>query len=95
MAKKEKIETLRKRKEEIEKKLSTLEARERAQARKDETRLKVLIGAGIMADLKKHPENLDNIKKILDRAATSKRDRDFLTSKGWLPEAKPPQEPGQ
>ena len=77
-------EALRQRKAKIEKQLADLEARERTKARKEETRLKVLIGAGLLADAKIHPDIVENIKKILDRATTSKRDRDFLQAKGWI-----------
>lgn len=82
----EKIEALKLKKDKIEKQLSALEAREKAKARKEETRLKVLIGAGIMADAKLHPEIVATVQKILTRATTAKRDKDFLKGKGWLPQ---------
>lgn len=84
MVKPDRVETLRKKKEQIEKKLADLEARERAKVRKEETRLKVLIGGGILADAKVHPEIVDLIFEILDRSTPAKRDRDFLEAKGWL-----------
>ena len=79
------IDRLKAKKEEIEKQLAELEAREKSKARKEDNRLKVLIGAGILADAKIRPELAGEVQKILERAITAKRDRDFLQEKGWLP----------
>lgn len=84
MVKPEAVEALKQRKAKIEKQLAAIEAREKAKARKEETRLKILIGGGIIADAKAHPEILTMMQKILDRATTSKRDRELLKAKGWL-----------
>lgn len=80
-----KIERLKAKKEELEKQLAKLEAEERAKARKEETRLKILIGGGILADAKIHPEIVDLVHEILERSTTAQRDRDFLKEKGWMP----------
>lgn len=85
MVKPERIEALKQRKAKIEKELFTIEAREKAKARKEETRLKVLIGAGIIADAKVHPEIIELVHEILTRATPSKRDRELLQARGWLP----------
>ena len=85
MTKPDRIELLRQRKAKIEKELAAIEAREKAKARKEETRLKVLIGGGIIADAKVHPEIIELIQEILARATTAERDRDLLLAKGWLP----------
>lgn len=82
--KKDRIEALREQKEQIEKRLAALEAKKKAQERKDETRLKIVIGAGVMADAKKHPEVMELVQEILTRATTAKRDRDFLEANGWI-----------
>ena len=84
MVTKDKSEALRQRKAKIEKQLAEIAASERAKARKEETRLKVLIGGGIMAHAKIHPEITNYIQQILDAATPAKRDRDFLREKGWL-----------
>ena len=84
MTPQDRTEALRQRKAKIEKQLAEIEARERAKARKEETRLKVLIGAGIMAHAKLHPQIIEHIQNILDAATPSKRDRDLLREKGWL-----------
>ena len=84
MATPDRTEVLRQRKAKIERQLAELKAQDRAKARKEETRLKVLIGAGIMAHAKLHPDIIGHIQKILDVATPSKRDRELLREKGWL-----------
>jgi large subunit ribosomal protein L7/L12 len=85
MTKPARIDRLKQKKEEIEKQLAELETRERNKTRKEDNRLKVLIGAALLADAKIRPELAADIQKILDRAITAKRDRVFLQEKGWLP----------
>jgi hypothetical protein len=80
----EKIEALKKRKAEIEKQISAAEARLKAKERKEETHLKVLIGAAMIADSKVNPETIGLIETILNRAIKEKRDQDFLKAKGWF-----------
>lgn len=84
MAKPERIELLKQRKAKIEKELAAFAAKEKAKERREETRLKILIGGGIMADAKVHPEIIELIQEILARATTSERDRELLQAKGWL-----------
>lgn len=81
----EKIEALRKRKEKIEKELASIEAREKEKLRKEETRLKVLLGGALVADAKANPETISRVQEILSRAVSSERDRALLTRHGWLP----------
>jgi muramidase (phage lysozyme) len=81
----ERVELLRQKKEKIEKQLAAIEAREKAKARKEETRLKVLIGGGIIADANIHPEIVELVQEILNRSTKAKRDRELLELKGWLP----------
>ena len=88
MGTRERIEALKLRKAKIEQELASIEAREKAKERKEETRLKILIGAGILADAKAHPEIVELIQEILARSITAARDRELLARKGWL------QEPG-
>lgn len=84
MGAKEKMEALKQRKAKIDEQIAALKARETAQARKEDTRLKVLIGAAMLADVKIHPKTGEFIKDVLQRAITEKRDREFLQNKGWL-----------
>lgn len=84
MIKPDRIELLKQRKAKIERELSAIEAKEKAKTRKEETRLKVLIGGGILADAKVHPEMIELVQEILTRATTAERDRELLKSRGWI-----------
>ena len=83
MASKEKIEALLEKKAKIEKQIAAIEARSKAKERKEDTRLKVLIGAAMLADSKINPETAIFVQEVLERAITSERDKAFLQSKGW------------
>lgn len=84
MGTKEKLEALKQRKAKLEQEISALKARETAQERKEDTRLKVLVGAAMLADTKLNPSTVELVEVILQRAITAERDRAFLQSKGWL-----------
>lgn len=81
---KKRLESLIERKAKIEQQIAALKARETAQERKDTTRLKILIGAAILADMKINPDIASLVNRVLQRAITEKRDIDFLQTKGWL-----------
>lgn len=85
MGTKEKLEKLKQRKAQIDQEISTLKARETAQERKEDTRLKVLVGAAMLADTKINPQTVQLIEEVLQRAITASHDRKFLQGKGWLP----------
>ena len=80
----DKLTALRERQARILAKIEQLETQEKKQARKDETRLKILVGAAIMADGKIHPETTKFIKAVLSRAVTAPRDQEFLATNNWL-----------
>lgn len=80
----ERMEALKQRKAKIEQQIAAVKARQTAQERKEETRLKILIGAAMLADAKINPETAQVMQKILTRAITAPRDREFLQAKGWL-----------
>jgi hypothetical protein len=79
-----KLEALRKREAEIKAQIGKIEALEKGKKRKEENRVKVLVGAGIIADTVKNPETRAGVVSVLDRAITAPNDRAFLKSKGWL-----------
>jgi hypothetical protein len=79
-----KLATLRERQARLLARISKLENQEKKQARREDTRLKILVGAGMLADAEFHPETLGLIRLVLGRAITAERDREFLRSKGWL-----------
>ena len=79
-----KLETLRKRQEEIRAKIAEEETKRRKREEKEETRLKLLVGSAVLADIEKTPETKAALLPVVDRAITAPKDRDFLKSKGWL-----------
>lgn len=79
-----KLATLRERQSRLLARISKLENQEKRQARKEDTRLKILIGAGLLADAQLHKESVGLIRLVLARAITAERDREFLKAKGWL-----------
>ncbi len=95
MATKERMDALRQRKAKLEEQLAALEAREKAKERKDDTRLKVLIGAAMLAHAKINPSAVATLKKLLHKAITAPRDREFLRGKGWLEEDANGQQTGE
>jgi hypothetical protein len=84
----EKLEALRKRKEEILERLNARIAEAQRlsdhRQRKEDIRLKILIGAAFLSDSDRHPETRTEIKAILQRAIFAERDKQFLASMGWL-----------
>ncbi len=88
MSAKEKLEALKQRKAKIEQEIAALKSRDAAQERKEDTRLKVLIGAALLADAKINPETAALVQEVAARAITAPRDREFLQGKGWLPDGK-------
>lgn len=79
-----KLATLLEKRAALEKQIATEQARETAKARKEDTRLKIIVGAAMLADMKLHPETRGGIVEVLQKAVTAPRDREFLTSKGLL-----------
>jgi hypothetical protein len=84
MATSAKLEALRKRQAQIAAQIAAAESAEKAKGRKEDTRLKVLVGAAILADVALHPETRAGVEAVLKRAITAPRDREFLAAKGWL-----------
>ena len=84
MPTKEKLEALKKRKAQIEKQISEAETRLKAKERKEETRVKILIGAAMLADSIINSSTKTFIEDVLKRAITEKRNIEFLQEKGWM-----------
>ena len=82
-----KIDALKKQQEAIRAKIAEIESRDNAQKRKEDTRLKVIVGAAVLADTALHPETRPGIMELLEKAITAPRDREFLKSKNWLLES--------
>lgn len=80
----ERLAALKQQAEQLKARIAKIEAKQATQARKEDTRLKVVVGAALLADAKLNPATSDFIGSVLARAVTSQRDRDFLKAKGWL-----------
>ncbi len=78
------LAALHEQKARLQVRIEQLENLQKKQARKEDTRLKVLIGAGMLADAEYHQETRTLIRLIIGRAIKAGRDRDFLKMKGWL-----------
>ena len=83
----DRLEALKKQAEQLKARIAKIEAKQAAQARKEETRLKVLIGAALLADAKLNEKTAALIRAVLPRAVAAPRDREFLKAKGWLNDA--------
>jgi hypothetical protein len=79
-----KLEALRKKEAAIKAQIARAEAKQKGQERKEDTRLKVLVGAAILSDVMHHPETRAGVQAVLNRAIIAERDREFLKVKGWL-----------
>ena len=81
---KDKLEALQKQRDAINARITRLEAEAKASERKAENRLKIIVGAALLADARLHSETALLLGAALDRAVTAPRDRDFLVSRNWI-----------
>jgi hypothetical protein len=79
-----KLEALQKQRDEIQAKIAEVEAKLKSKTRKEETRLKILVGAAFLNDVEHHPETRAAVLAVLERGISIDRDREFLKTKGWL-----------
>lgn len=84
MAHDEKLERLKKKQEQIKAQIAGLEAKQRDQKRKDETRLKIIVGAALLQDASLNPQTAVFLAELLERAIKSERDRALLQAFGYL-----------
>lgn len=78
------LELLRQKKAALEAQINAVEAKAASKKRKEDTRLKIIVGAALLANAGLHPETRTGIVEVLKKAVTAPRDREFLDSKGWL-----------
>ena len=74
----ERLDELRRKKAQLAAKESALLARQKIEARKVETRQKIIIGGAVMAWLRGNPDKLELLRPVLDSAAARKEDKDAL-----------------
>ena len=70
-----KLETLKAKKEQIEARIKNLESKEKARAKKDDTRRKILIGAMVMEQMAKNADAKSKVLASLDGFLTRPLDR--------------------
>jgi hypothetical protein len=78
------LQKLSEKKAALEKLIAAELAKANGKARKEDTRLKVIVGAALLANAALNPETRGGIVEVLKKAVTAPRDREFLASKGWL-----------
>jgi hypothetical protein len=78
------LQKLREREEGIKRQIAALEARDKKEARKQDTRAKIIVGGAILAHIQLHPDTRGGVIEILKKAVTTERDRELLASKGIL-----------
>jgi hypothetical protein len=79
-----KLETLQKQRERLQARIAEEEGKLKSKTRKEDTRLKILVGAAFLNDVEHHPETRASVLAVLERGITIDRDREFLKAKGWL-----------
>jgi hypothetical protein len=64
--------------------IADIERRKKAESRKEDTRLKIIVGATFIADMKagKTPPSL--VRDVLNRGLTTERDRELVKKAGLL-----------
>jgi len=71
------------RRRKIDERLAEIARRKNGTARKNDTRVKILLGAATMNDVEVHPETRAGEIAKLHRAITKERDIEFLKNQGW------------
>jgi len=79
-----KLDALRRKQDAIRAKIARLEAREKAAAQKENTRLIMIVGAAILANVSHNPETRAGVIAVLEKAVAAPRDRAFLKNRNWL-----------
>ena len=74
----EKLEALRKKEAALKARIAAIEHKGKAQDRKDDTRMKIIIGGALLADAALHDDTARLLDDLLARAVTQDRDREFV-----------------
>jgi hypothetical protein len=82
-AKRDPLAELLERRSKLDRRIAEIERRKNGEARKNDTRVKILLGAATMNDVEKHPETRAGEIAKLHRAITKERDIEFLKNQGW------------
>jgi len=82
-AKRDALAELLERRKKLDQRITEIERRKNGEARKNDTRVKVLLGAATINDVEVHPETRAGEIAKLHRAITKERDIQFLKDMGW------------
>lgn len=72
-----KLESLKKKKEQIENQIKLIEAKEKSKQRKEDTRRKILIGSYYLDQAREH-SNMDDLQTIMDGYLSRATDRSLF-----------------
>lgn len=64
--------------------IADIERRKKAESRKEETRLKIVVGASILSDMKAGKTAPALVRDVLNRALTTDRDKELVKKAGLL-----------
>jgi hypothetical protein len=76
----ERLALLRQQEAALKARIARIEHKGKAQERKADTRLKIILGGAVLADAARHPDTAQVMEAVLARAVTSSRDKDFLAA---------------
>jgi hypothetical protein len=76
----ERLALLKQKEAELKAKIARIENKGKAQERKAETRMKIIIGGAVLADAALHPETAQFMDDVLARAVIAPRDKEFLAA---------------
>lgn len=76
----EKLAELKQKEAALKAKIARIEQKAKDQERKDDTRFKIIVGGALLADSEIYQESAQFMEKILARAVTVERDKEFLAS---------------
>lgn len=71
----QKLSKLEQKKQQLEEQIKTIKARQKQQARKDDTRRKILIGAAMLKEAKSNKEFARILSTLLDKNIEKEKDR--------------------
>ena len=76
----DRLAALKQKEAELKARIARIENKGKAQERKDETRMKIIVGAAVLADAALHPETAQFMDDVLARAVIAPRDKEFLAA---------------
>jgi hypothetical protein len=72
------LAVLKKKEQQLKAKIAEIEAKEKTEERKRDTRRKIIVGGAVLAHAALHPAFAEELKGVLKLAVTRDRDRDTI-----------------